>query len=149
MTTTRPQYTVDQVKAHDLPTDLWMIVYNKVYNVTEFAKDHPGGVEVLFDCGGVDATEAFDDVAHSDDAVRMLDPFYIGDVMATQRKAYLKKWAQKSIIKKKVKKKPKSWETSIIWGLIALAFLALTGCMLLQRMKWEGLLNEFNELLMG
>ncbi|ODV82365.1 cytochrome b5, partial [Suhomyces tanzawaensis NRRL Y-17324] len=77
-----------QVREHDTPEDLWMILYNKVYDVTAFAKDHPGGVEVLFDCGGVDCTEAFEDVAHSDDAVDMLAPFYLGDIVPEEHKQY-------------------------------------------------------------
>lgn len=152
MSISRPQYTKEDVKTHDQPSDLWMIIHNKVYDVTSFAKDHPGGVEVLFDCGGVDASEAFDDVAHSDDAVHMLEPLYIGDVMVNQRKAYFKKLPPKSIVKKKkVKKGMKRCEKSIIWGLITLAFLAFAGCIFLQRMKWESLLSDFllHDFLMG
>lgn len=83
-----PTYTVDDVKTHDTPNDLWMIIYNKVYDVTKFANDHPGGVEVLYDCGGVDATEPFDDVAHSDDAVEMLRPYLVGEVVRSQHVQY-------------------------------------------------------------
>lgn len=71
-------YTLDQVRKHSQPDDLWMVILGKVYNVTAFAHNHPGGVEVLLDCGGVDATGAFDDVAHSQDAKDMLEPYWIG-----------------------------------------------------------------------
>ncbi|KAK6202365.1 outer mitochondrial membrane isoform [Scheffersomyces amazonensis] len=83
-------YTLDQVRNHNSPGDLWMIIYNRVYDITDFAHSHPGGIEVLFDCGGVDATEAFDDVAHSDDAFNMLAPYFVGDLIPHEQIKYKK-----------------------------------------------------------
>ncbi len=37
-----------------------------------------GGEEVLFDVGGQDATEAFEDVGHSDEAREILDGLLVG-----------------------------------------------------------------------
>lgn len=71
-------FTSDEIRHHTNPDDLWMVISGKVYDVTAFAPHHPGGVEVLLDCGGVDATGAFDDVAHSQDAKDMLRPYLIG-----------------------------------------------------------------------
>lgn len=84
------RYTLEEVKRHEHPDDLWMIIYNKVFDITLFAQDHPGGKEVLFDCGGVDATEPFEDVGHSDDALFMLAPYFVGDVIEGDRKVYPK-----------------------------------------------------------
>lgn len=84
------RYSIEEVKRHELPDDLWMIIYNKVFNITQFAKDHPGGMEVLFDCGGVDATEPFEDVGHSDDALFMLAPYYVGDIINEEKRDYPK-----------------------------------------------------------
>lgn len=39
-----------------------------------------GGEEVLLDVGGQDATEAFEDVGHSDEAREVLDGLLIGDL---------------------------------------------------------------------
>jgi hypothetical protein len=39
-----------------------------------------GGEEVLLDVGGQDATEAFEDVGHSDEAREILDGLLIGDL---------------------------------------------------------------------
>lgn len=79
---------IEDVKPHSSAEDLWMIIYNKVYDITEFSLKHPGGIEVLIDCGGVDATEAFEDVAHSDDALDMLEPYFIGDLDPSEHKPY-------------------------------------------------------------
>lgn len=39
-----------------------------------------GGEEVLLDVGGQDASEAFEDVGHSDEARETLDQLYVGDL---------------------------------------------------------------------
>lgn len=39
-----------------------------------------GGEEVLLDVGGQDATEAFEDVGHSDEARETLEKYYVGNV---------------------------------------------------------------------
>ncbi len=41
---------------------------------------YSGGEEVLLDVGGQDATEAFEDVGHSDEARETLEKFYVGSV---------------------------------------------------------------------
>ena len=58
--------------------DVWFIIDNNVYDVTNFLAEHPGGEEVLLDLGGEDATEAFEDVGHSDEARDLLKPLLIG-----------------------------------------------------------------------
>ena len=63
-----------------------MILYNKVYDITNFTSVHPGDVEVLLDCGGADATEAFEDVGHSDFAFQMLKPYLIGELQLLDKK---------------------------------------------------------------
>lgn len=73
-----PVLSSSEVLQHSLPDDLWMVLFGKVYNATDLLPIHPGGAEVLIDCGGVDATEAFVDVGHSQDAVDMLVPYQVG-----------------------------------------------------------------------
>lgn len=49
-----------------------------VYNVTDYVRDHPGGVDVLLDVAGKDATDAYDEVGHSEDADDILRSYLIG-----------------------------------------------------------------------
>lgn len=73
-------YSYDQISKHNTPTDLWMVLHGNVYDATSVIDSHPGGAEVLLDCGGMDATIAFDEVGHSRDSVLMLDPLFVGIV---------------------------------------------------------------------
>jgi cytochrome b5 len=44
-----------------------------------------GGEEVLLDVGGQDATEAFEDVGHSDEAREILQGLLVGNLKRTVR----------------------------------------------------------------
>lgn len=56
------------------------MIHGRVYDITRFLNEHPGGEEVLLEQAGVDASESFEDVGHSSDAREMLKQYYIGDV---------------------------------------------------------------------
>ncbi|KAI8890899.1 cytochrome b5 [Backusella circina FSU 941] len=71
-------FSSDDVAKHNTKNDLWVSIHNKVYNVTEFVIEHPGGEEVLIDEAGKDATEAFEDIGHSDEARDILEKYLIG-----------------------------------------------------------------------
>ena len=51
----------------------------KVYDVTKYLDDHPGGAEVMLDVAGQDADEFFEDIGHSKEARNELKKYYIGD----------------------------------------------------------------------
>ncbi|PKA62062.1 Cytochrome b5 [Apostasia shenzhenica] len=71
-------YTLADVSNHISREDCWLIIGSKVYNVTKFLEDHPGGDEVLLAVSGKDATNDFEDVGHSATARAMMDEYYIG-----------------------------------------------------------------------
>ncbi|KAI9736528.1 MAG: hypothetical protein M1818_006039 [Claussenomyces sp. TS43310] len=75
--------TYGQVASHSSKKDLYVVIHDKVYDVTKFIDEHPGGEEVLTDVGGQDATEAFEDVGHSDEARELLSGLAIGDLERT------------------------------------------------------------------
>ncbi|KEY66867.1 hypothetical protein S7711_05221 [Stachybotrys chartarum IBT 7711] len=72
--------TYQDVAEHNTKKDLYMVIHNKVYNVSSFVDEHPGGEEVMLDVGGQDATEAFEDVGHSDEARETLEKLLVGDL---------------------------------------------------------------------
>uniref|UniRef100_A0A1A9WVN5 Cytochrome b5 n=1 Tax=Glossina brevipalpis TaxID=37001 RepID=A0A1A9WVN5_9MUSC len=62
------QISLAEIKEHNKSTDLWVIIENKVYDLTKFRGEHPGGEDVLDEVAGRDATKDFNDVGHSQDA---------------------------------------------------------------------------------
>ena len=58
----------------------WFIIHGKVYDVTEFLDDHPGGPEIMKEHAGTDATEEFEEVFHSDQARDQLKDYLKGDL---------------------------------------------------------------------
>lgn len=58
----------------------YIVINNKVYNVNNFLEEHPGGRSVIENWIGKDATEAFDEVGHSNEALEILKSFYIGEL---------------------------------------------------------------------
>ncbi|KAE8374664.1 cytochrome b5-like heme/steroid binding domain-containing protein [Aspergillus bertholletiae] len=74
------EFTFQEVSGHNTKKDLYMVIHDKVYDCTSFVDEHPGGEEVLLDVGGQDATEAFEDVGHSDEAREILDGLLVGNL---------------------------------------------------------------------
>lgn len=72
------EFTYAEVQKHSTKKDLYLVIHDKVYNTSSFVDEHPGGEEVLLDVGGQDATEAFEDVGHSDEAREILDGLLVG-----------------------------------------------------------------------
>ncbi|XP_053670507.1 cytochrome b5-like isoform X1 [Anopheles nili] len=81
------QYSLAEVAQHNKPTDVWMVIHDKVYDVTKFLQEHPGGEEVLVEYAGKEATAEFDDVGHSSDAKEQMKQFLIGELIEADRKA--------------------------------------------------------------
>lgn len=79
-------FTRDEVKKHCKPDDAWIVVDGDVYDVTKFAKLHPGGAGLLFDYAGEDATEDFFGLHRQDilDKYKRLKVGRLQDVPAKQ-----------------------------------------------------------------
>ena len=73
-------YRLSEIAQHNSKEDLWLVIHNKVYNITEYLNDHPGGGDVLLDVAGTDATKAFEDVGHSNDAREIMEDYLLGDL---------------------------------------------------------------------
>lgn len=49
-------YTWEEVQSHCNRNDQWLVIDRKVYNITHWAKRHPGGFRVISHYAGEDAT---------------------------------------------------------------------------------------------
>jgi cytochrome b involved in lipid metabolism len=81
-------FTLEEVKKHNCIDDLWVAIEGRVYNVTKFLEDHPGGDGVLMDNAGTDATSEFHAVGHSDEAMELLKQYYVGNVAGATPKPW-------------------------------------------------------------
>ncbi|KXJ88499.1 cytochrome b5-like heme/steroid binding domain-containing protein [Microdochium bolleyi] len=72
------EYTYQDVAEHNTKKDCFLVVHDKVYDCGKFVDEHPGGEEVMLDVAGQDATEAFEDVGHSDEARETLEQLLVG-----------------------------------------------------------------------
>lgn len=78
-------YTLAEVANHTERNDLWLIISNKVYDLTSFLDKHPGGEEVLLVQAGKDGTDVFEDIGHSSDARQMMESYKIGEIVESER----------------------------------------------------------------
>lgn len=60
--------SLKQVQEHNSRESCWVIIKNKVYDVTDFLPDHPGGAKIILKYAGKDATEAYEPI-HPPDAL--------------------------------------------------------------------------------
>jgi len=82
--------TLAEVAAHDREDDCYLIIGNertggaKVYDVTKYLDEHPGGDAVLLELAGKYADDMFEDIGHSMNARQALKEFLVGTLDATE-----------------------------------------------------------------
>lgn len=82
-----PLISVSALRKHNSTKDCWVSLYSrKVYDVTGFLEEHPGGAELIADYAGQDVTQIMADSAmhvHSESAYEMLDEDMLVGYLAT------------------------------------------------------------------
>ncbi|MFA6466584.1 MAG: cytochrome b5-like heme/steroid binding domain-containing protein [Patescibacteria group bacterium] len=74
-----------ELSNHNNQNDCWLLISNKIYNVTEYIYSHPGGANEITKYCGQDATRAFATMDktrpkdHSNTAYSLLEKYYIGE----------------------------------------------------------------------
>jgi len=75
------KYSWAEVQAHSESKDKWIVIDGQVYNVTNWARKHPGGSRVISHYAGQDATDAFTAFHNDLESVKKyLKPLHVGSV---------------------------------------------------------------------
>lgn len=83
---TTKSFALSEVAQHSNSKDCWLAINGKVYDVTKYIYDHPGGASEIIDSCGTDATTAFKTMnrpgnkTHSSSANQMLADYFIGNL---------------------------------------------------------------------
>ncbi|KAG7132724.1 Siderophore iron transporter mirB like protein [Verticillium longisporum] len=79
-----PTFTRAEVEAHNTEGSCYVTIGDKVYDITDFVQDHPGGPEFVLEYAGKDVEEILKDEVshtHSDSAYEILDESLVGFVV--------------------------------------------------------------------
>lgn len=75
--------STQEIAKHNIQSDCWIIINNKVYEITGYIDIHPGGKGLVSYCG-LDASQGFTTKggkgSHSQDAINQLNNLYIGNL---------------------------------------------------------------------
>jgi len=83
-----------EISKHNNVNDCWMLINNKVYDITSYFGKHPGGSRTMSSTCGTDSTAAYSTkdpsaqssssrIAHSSNAQNLLTEYYLGDFNQT------------------------------------------------------------------
>ncbi|XP_020286091.1 cytochrome b5-like [Pseudomyrmex gracilis] len=79
------QFTRREIENNQDKDNNLFIIHDKVYNVHAFLNEHPGGEEVLIEQKGRDASDNFDDVGHSQDALELMKKYQVGVLVESEK----------------------------------------------------------------
>lgn len=66
--------SMQEVEGHNTPDDCWVVINGKVYDLSVFQKEHPGGSPIITNNAGKDVSNLFNNVHPKDITERLLSP---------------------------------------------------------------------------
>lgn len=126
-------YSMEEIAKHNSEDDCWVIMYDKVLDVTKFLNEHPGGLDPLKDMATLDITSSFESIGHTSTALVKSKTFIIGRIdpeEAKKRKAASKKastpaprWSDTN--PEELRKYKDGGAIIPLWAIIAIAVVVL------------------------
>lgn len=98
-------FTLKEIEAHNSLKSLWVIFNGRVYDITEFVKDHPGGDDLLLQYAGQDITEVMYDKdyhEHSEASYEILQDYMIGKIEESNMQSRQFKGQRASLHRKRI-----------------------------------------------
>ena len=86
-----PRLTVAEVAKHNTKEDCWIVIENKVYDVTTFLGEHPGGKRAILMYAGKDATKEFQMLHNKNILKKYAKSFYLGPLMGASQSSVASK----------------------------------------------------------
>ncbi|KAK9707161.1 hypothetical protein RND81_07G176600 [Saponaria officinalis] len=80
MPTLTKLFSMQETAEHNSKDDCWVVIDGKVYDVTSYMDEHPGGDDVFLNAKGKDAQEEFEEAGHSQDARDLMETFCVGEL---------------------------------------------------------------------
>ena len=62
----------EELRKHNNEYGMWVVIYGKVFDLTNFYMEHPGGWDSIEAFGGKDGTEKFEEGDHMPESIRDL-----------------------------------------------------------------------------
>lgn len=81
-----PTYTWEEIAKHDKDDDCWVVLYDKVLDVSKFLDEHPGGLDPIKDMSGQDITSSYESIGHSSTATVRSKTFIVGRLDPASKK---------------------------------------------------------------
>lgn len=72
--------TYEDVAKHNHTGSTWVVLFEKVYDLTPFVSMHPGGEAPIIEAAGTNATKEFKLARHPQSAFETLKKYYIGEI---------------------------------------------------------------------
>ncbi|XP_052185861.1 cytochrome b5 [Diospyros lotus] len=72
--------SMQEASLHNSKDDCWIVIDGKVYDVSSYLDEHPGGDDVILAATGKDALDEFEDAGHSESAKEQMETFCIGEL---------------------------------------------------------------------
>ncbi|KAG5505927.1 hypothetical protein JIQ42_06721 [Leishmania sp. Namibia] len=73
-------YSWAEIAKHTEDDDCWVVMYDKVLDVSKWLHEHPGGFDPIKDMAGMDITNSFESIGHTSTALVKSKSFIIGRV---------------------------------------------------------------------